>query len=194
MGTRTDAARAEVLAARQGLAEEVDRLEAAGRAAVDIPARIRREPAKLAGAAAGAAFLLAGGPGRLLRRMRGGGKDKAGASILPDEVLRSLRKRGSDGERTKKELEKDFARSLERKDPKGQDIAIGATAATLISNILKPVTQRAGKRLAEELFDADRETASESLRKVRRDRGSGAKDADRSTRRGRVAEWQTRQP
>ena len=175
MGTRTDAARAEVLAARQGLAEEVDRLEAAGRAAVDIPARIRREPAKLAGAAAGAAFLLAGGPGRLLRRLRGERKDKAGTSILPDEVLRSLRKRGSDGERTKKELEKDFARYLERKDPKGQDIAIGATAAALISNILKPVTQRAGKRLAEELFDADRETASESLRKLREDRASGAK-------------------
>ena len=172
MATRTDAARAEVLAARQGLAEEVDRLEAAGRAAVDIPARIRREPAKLAGAAAGAAFLLAGGPGRLLRRLRGGGKDES--SILPDDILKSLRKRGNDGQKTKKELEKDFARYLERKDPKGQDIALGATAAALISNILKPVTQRAGKRLAEELFDADRETASESLKTVRSRRNDSA--------------------
>ena len=174
MGTRTDAARAEVVAARQGLADEVDRLEAAGRAAVDVPARLRREPAKVVGAAAGAAFLIAGGPGRLLRRLRGrGGKDEA--SILPDDILRSLRKRGNDGEKAKKELEKDFARYLEKKDPKAQDIALGATAAALISNILKPVTQRAGRRLAEELFDADRETASESLRKVRRDRAAGGK-------------------
>ena len=177
MAARTDAARAEVLAARQGLAEEVDRLEAAGRAAVDIPARIRREPAKILGAAGGAAFLLAGGPGRLLRRLTGRG-DKDAGSILPDEVLKSLRKRGSDGERTKKELEKDFARYLERKDPKGKDIALGATAAALISNVLRPVTQRAGRRLAEELFDADRETASESLRKLRADRNSSTKDHD----------------
>lgn len=176
MAARTDAARTEVLAARNGLAEEVDRLEAAGRAAVDIPARIRREPAKVLGAAGGAAFLLAGGPGRLLRRLTGrGGKDAA--SILPDEVLKSLRKRGSDGERTKKELEKDFARYLEKKDPtKAKDVAIGATAAALVANVLRPVTQRAGRRLAEELFDADRETASESLSKVRshrRNRPSG---------------------
>ena len=171
MAARTDAARAEVLAARQGLGEEIDRLEAAGRAAVDIPARIRREPAKLAGAAAGAAFLLAGGPGRLLRRFTGRGGAKDAGSILPDEVLKSLRKRGSDGERTKKELEKDFARYLEKKDPtKAKDIAVGATAAALLANVLRPVTQRAGRRLAEELFDADRETAGESLRKVRADR------------------------
>ena len=44
MGARTDAARAEVLAAREGLDEELVRLEASGRAAVDIPARLKREP------------------------------------------------------------------------------------------------------------------------------------------------------
>jgi hypothetical protein len=178
VAARTDAARAEVLAAREGLAAEVDRLEAAGRAAVDIPARIRREPAKILGAAAGAAFLLAGGPGRLLRRLTGRG-DKDAGSILPDEVLKSLRKRGADGERTKKDLEKDFARYLDKKDPKAKDVALGATAAALIANVLRPVTQRAGRRLAEELFDADRETSSESLRKVRADRTSGGKAGGR---------------
>ena len=70
MGSRTDAARAEVLARRAALAEELVRLEASGRAAVDIPARVRRAPAQTAGAAAGAAFLLLGGPGRILRRMK----------------------------------------------------------------------------------------------------------------------------
>ena len=67
----------------------------------------------------------------------------------------------------------DFAKYLESRSTKGKDIAVGATAAALISNILRPVTQRAGRRLAEELFDADRETAIESLRKIRRDRESG---------------------
>jgi hypothetical protein len=169
VGARTDAARADVVAARKDLADEVDRLEAAGRAAVDIPARLRREPAKVVGAAAGAAFLVAGGPGRLLRRLTGrkGNVDKA--SIIPEAIQRGLGKRGADGEKTKKQLEKDFAKYLESRGSKdkGAALAIGGTAAQLISNVLKPVTQRAGRRLAEELFDADRETARESLRKVR---------------------------
>lgn len=174
MGTRTDAARADVVAAREGLGEELVRLEAAGRAAVDIPARLRREPAKVVGAAAGAAFLIAGGPGRLLRRLTGRkGVDKA--SIIPEAIQRGLGKRGADGEKTKRQLEKDFAKYLETKGgkTKGADLAIGATAASLISNVLKPVTQRAGRRLAEELFDADRETARESLRKVRSRQSDG---------------------
>ena len=174
MAARTDAARAEVVAAREGLVEEIVRLEAAGRAAVDVPARLRREPAKVAGAAAGAAFLLAGGPGRLLRRLRGKRDDAAESSNLPEAIRRSLKKRGADGERTRKELENDFAKYLESRSTKRKDIALGATAAALISNVLRPVTQRAGRRLAEELFDADRETASESLREVRSRRGKAA--------------------
>ena len=58
MGSRTDAARAEVLARRAALSDELVRLEASGRAAVDIPARMRRAPAQTAGVAAGAAFLV----------------------------------------------------------------------------------------------------------------------------------------
>ena len=65
MGTRTDAAQAAVVAAREELAEQVDRLEAAGRAAVDIPAKVKANPAKAAGVAAGGARLARGGPKRL---------------------------------------------------------------------------------------------------------------------------------
>ena len=180
MATRTDAARAEVVAAREGLSDDLVRLEAAGRAAIDIPARMRREPAKVVGAAAGAAFLLAGGPGRLLRRLRRAGRDDADAtSNLPEDIRRSLKKRGADGERTRRELEKDFARYLESRSEKGRDVAFSSTAAALLSNLLKPLTQRAGRRLAEELFDADRATASESLKKVRDDRNASAKGRGR---------------
>ena len=70
MGTRTDAALARVVAARADLAEEVDRLEAAGRAAVDIPAKIKRSPAKAAAIAGGGAFLVLGGPKRVFRKAR----------------------------------------------------------------------------------------------------------------------------
>lgn len=102
MGARTDAARAEVVAARLGLRTEVDRLEASGRSAVDIPAKVRREPVKTAGLAAGAAFLVAGGPKRVLRGVRRavlGPEPPLPKSMLPDEVEKTLRKMGSDGDR-----------------------------------------------------------------------------------------------
>src|SRR4249920_2696556 len=104
MGARTDAARSEVLAARAGLDEELVRLEAAGRAAVDIPARLRREPAKVLGAAGGAAFLLLGGPKRVLqgisKAVRGPGADIP-KSMLPPEVEKTLKKLGPDGEKVR---------------------------------------------------------------------------------------------
>ena len=46
MGTRTDAALEALVAARADFDTEVDRLEAAGRAAVDVPAKVRANPAK----------------------------------------------------------------------------------------------------------------------------------------------------
>ena len=57
MAEDTAAARARVLAARADLAEQLTMLEASGRAAVDIPARIRRAPAKAAAIAGGVAVL-----------------------------------------------------------------------------------------------------------------------------------------
>jgi hypothetical protein len=177
VAARTDAARAEAVAAREGLVEELVRLEAAGRAAVDVPARLRREPAKVAGAAAGAAFLLAGGPGRIVRRlrraMRGPSADVP-ASMLPPEIERTLKKLGPDGDRVRGTLERDFARYLDERAPERRERDLGGTVSTLLSNVLKPVTQRAGRRLAEELFDADRATSSDALRDVRSRRKRGS--------------------
>ena len=61
MGEGSDAARAQVLAAREALADELERLEASARTAVDVPAKVRRNPGKAVGVAAGAGFLLVGG-------------------------------------------------------------------------------------------------------------------------------------
>jgi len=102
VGTRTDAALAQVVAARADLDAERDRLEAAGGAAVDIPAKVRREPVKTAGVAAGAAFLALGGPKRLFRRVKTairGEEDPLPSELLPDEVNKVLKKLGSDGKK-----------------------------------------------------------------------------------------------
>ena len=71
VATETDAARDRVLAARAALGEELEILEASARAAVDVPAKIRRSPGKAAAVAGGdglprarrAAARLPRGPG-----------------------------------------------------------------------------------------------------------------------------------
>jgi hypothetical protein len=163
------AARDEVLAARRGLEDEVVRLEASARAAVDIPARIRRQPAKVLGAAGGAAFLLLGGPKRLFRRARRtifGPDADLPKSMLPDEVEKTLQKMGSDGDRVRGTLEREFAKYLDSTAPERRDRDLVGVASGLLSNLLKPASVRAGRQFAERLFDPDGPSFAEGLRKA----------------------------
>ena len=186
MGTRTTAARAEVVAAREGLAEEAVRLEAAGRAAVDIPARLRREPAKVAGAATGAAFLLLGGPGRVVRGVRRaifGPNADLPKSMLPPEVEKTLRKLGPDGEKVRGTLEREFASYLDEKAPERRERDLGLLAGGLVGSLLRPVTIRAGKQLAERLLNTDPATFADALGRARARQGS-AHDASNGSGKG----------
>ncbi|HET9852855.1 MAG TPA: hypothetical protein VFP56_10145 [Candidatus Limnocylindrales bacterium] len=177
MGARTDAARAEVLAARAGLDEELVRLEASGRAAVDIPARLKREPAKVLGTAGGAAFLLLGGPKRVFKGVRRailGPKADMPKSMLPKEIDQELRKMGDDGERVRRKLEREFANYLDENAEARKERDLGATTAVLLGGVLKPVVQRFGKQLAERALDPDSGTFAEALKRTR-ERQNGAK-------------------
>ncbi len=170
MGARTDAARAEVLAARAELDEELVRLEAAGRAAIDIPARLKREPAKVLGAAGGAAFLLLGGPKRVfkgLRRAVSGPNADLPKSMLPPEVEKTLKKLGPDGEKVRGTLEREFASYLDEKAPERKERDLGATLAVLLGGVLKPVVTRVGKQLAERALDPDGPSFTEGVRRAR---------------------------
>jgi len=170
VGKGTDAARAEVLAAREGLGEELVRLEAAGRAAVDIPARLRREPAKVLGAAGGAAFLLLGGPNRAFEGIRraifGPGADLP-KSMLPPEVEKTLKKLGPDGEKVRGTLEREFADYLEEKAPQRKQRDLAAVAAGLLGGALRPVTERAGRQLIQRLLEPDGAIFADDLRRAR---------------------------
>jgi hypothetical protein len=183
VGKGTDAARAEVLAARAGLGEELVRLEAAGRAAVDIPARLRREPAKVLGAAGGAAFLLLGGPKRAFQGIRRAIFGKAAElpkSMLPPEVEKTLKKLGPDGEKVRGTLEREFADYLDEKAPQRKQRDITALAAGLLGGALRPVTERAGRELLQRLFEPDTDTFGDAIRRAR-SRQSGT---DASSRNG----------
>lgn len=170
MGARTHAARAEVVAARAGLIDEVARLEASGRSAIDLPAKARENPIEAAALAAGSAFLLLGGPRRVLRALRRavrGPAPELPPSLLPDEVERTLRKLGRDGDKVRGTLERDFARFLEERTAKGREKDLSETVGGLLSSLLEPAAKRAGKQLAEQLFSPEGSSFGPALERAR---------------------------
>lgn len=170
MGARTNAARTEVLAARDGLEAEVVQLEAAGRAAADIPARLRNDPVRVGGVAAAAAFMLLGGPKRMLRGARRavfGGRAEMPKSMLPGEVEAVLRRLGPDGDKVRGTLEREFARFLESRAPQRRDSDLVGLAGGLIANALRPASVRAGREFAERLFHPDGPSFATGLRKAK---------------------------
>lgn len=170
MGTRTDAALAQVVAARADLGEQVDRLEAAGRAAVDVPAKVRSNPAKAAGIAAGGAFLAVGGPKRLFRRARRaitGKEEELPSELLPKDVEKALRKIGTDGSKVRGTLERDFAKYLDQraKDRKKEGVTAAITAVAL--SAIRPVAIRSGRQIAERMLDPNGPAFAEQIEKIR---------------------------
>lgn len=181
MGEGTLAARAEVLAARAALDGEIERLEAAGRAAVDIPAKVRANPARTAGLAAGAGFLLLGGPGRLFRGARNavfGPPDPLPKSMLPDEIEKALRTLGKDGDRVRGTIEREFARYLKKTSKERTDRDLGGFAALMLTLLAKPAATRIGRQLAEELANPDRAAFEAALTRVRDRRASSGAGSD----------------
>jgi hypothetical protein len=182
VGTRTDAALAQVVAARADLDAELDRLEAAGRAAVDIPAKVKREPVKAAGVAAGAAFLALGGPKRLFRRVKTairGEEDPLPSELLPDEVNKVLKKLGSDGKKVQVTLDKEFAKYLDDRAKERKKEGVLAAVVALGTTALRPVAIRTGRQLVERMLNPDGPSFEEQMKRLRerrRDKPEGSGD------------------
>ena len=146
MAARTDAARAEVVAAREDFAAEFQRLGPATREAVDVPAKIRKAPVQSAALAGGAAFLLLGGPRRVIGRTRRaifGAPPPFPPSMLPDEVERTIRNLGPDGDRVRGSLERGFAAYLDQ-----QGSFAERTVRTATGDALSTIIRYAGRGVA----------------------------------------------
>ena len=171
MAAEADAARERVLAARAELAIEVERLEASARAAVDIPAKLKRNPARAAAVVGGVGFVALGGPRRLFRRAKSaivGPDQPLPESMLPEEVEKTLRRLGTDGERIRGTLERDFADYLKvtqkRRGP--------ALRQTLYYAVTLPLIRRGGRLAVEWFLQPDQRAAQlEALRSRLRARG-----------------------
>ena len=165
MATETDAARDRVLAARAALGDELETLEASVRAAVDIPAKIKRSPAKAAAIAGSAVFVAVGGPGRAFRagkRAVTGEQSALPKGLLPKEVEKTLRKLGEDGEKVRGALERDFA-DYAKKASKDR----AAPRAMLLTSVARPLLSMGAKQAAKWLFRPDEAGFQARLAQVR---------------------------
>jgi hypothetical protein len=164
VATETDAARERVLEARRALGEELETLEASARNAVDIPAKVRRHPARTAAIAGGTAFVVVGGPRRVFRRAKRavrGPEAPLPKVMLPDEIEKTLRKLGSDGDKVRGTLERDFATytSSRAKDR-------SRLRTLLFVAVIQPLLVRASRAAAEAVFSTDEEGFQARLAQV----------------------------
>ena len=170
MGTEAEAARAEVLAAREAFSGELARLEAAGRAAVDIKAKVKRSPAKAAGLVAGAGFLAVGGPLKVARgfgRALRGKREPLPPSLLPKEVDKALRGMGDDGAKVRGTLEREFASYLEKRKPEEDKGLLGGIAGAVATGLVVPASRNLAKRMASQLANVDEADFRNALDGVR---------------------------
>jgi hypothetical protein len=171
VATETDAARVRVLAARAALGDELDALEASARAAIDVPAKIRRSPAKAAAVAGSVGFLVLGGPKRIFRAAHRAVRGPTAAfpkRMLPDEIEKTLRELGDDGDKVRGVLERDFAAYSKQA---GKE-RLGLTAL-LTTAVAKPLLGRAAKAAGEWLFRTDDEGFAARLAEVRERAAAG---------------------
>ncbi len=165
MATETDAARDRVLAARTEFDEELIRLEASGRAALDIPAKIRRSPAKAVAVVGGLGFLALKGPQRVVRVTRRVVRGKSAPlpeRMLPDEVEKTLRRMGSDGDKVRGTLERDFAAYAKQSANDRQGIK-----TLLLLTVARPLLARGAKSFGEFLFSTDDPGINARIDKIR---------------------------
>lgn len=161
----------EVAAARAALADELAMLRSSARAAVDVRAKVRRNPGKTAAVVGGASFLAVGGPRKLFRAAKRrvvGEPEPLPASLLPDEVEKAVRALGDDGAKVRGALERGFAGWLDATAKDRRAEARQRSVVNLAMKIGMPVATRAA-----------REVVSRALRETGRGDGPGE---DTSTR------------
>ncbi len=172
-------AREALLASRASLDEELVRLEASARAAADIPAKIRRNPIKAAGLAAGAGFVVVGGPRRLFRRAKTavfGPPEPLPTSMLPKEIDKALGKLGSDGEKVRGTIEREFASYLEETAPQRRNRDLVGMLAGIASLGGRAFALRFGRQLAGRILETDPTQFSAQMDRVRARRSTPGVD------------------
>jgi hypothetical protein len=185
-------ARQAVVDARLAVEKELDDLGIATKAALDIPAKIRRNPVRTVGIGAGAAFLLLGGPKRVLRQVEHRVLPKRRyRKLTPTEVDRAIDRLGDeDQERVRAHIERDFASYLEKQHAKEQPNArksFWGTYDTLMAIVGTAAARELVKRFLEVPQEARTEAAKEDAKASTAEVKAATAEAKASTAEAKAA-------
>ena len=182
-------ARQAVVDARTAVEKELDDLGLATRAAFDIPAKIRRNPVRTVGVGAGAAFLLLGGPKRVLKQVEHRVFPKRRyRKLTPDEIDRAIDRLGEDDrENARAHIERDFASYLEKTHPREQPNARKSLWGTY-DTLMGIVGTAAARELVKRFIDVPPEARQGGRRGGRQGCGRRGQGGDRRRKAARAKE------
>jgi hypothetical protein len=170
------AALRELQAARSDAEAALDGVTDASKRALDLPAKVRRNPLKSAALLGGTGFLLAGGPRRVLRfalgRVRPETRDPH-AGLLPDEIEKVLRDSGlARDPEIRRALDEDFAEYLRKKGRYDPDPTPSTVLWRTFDRLAGPLGTAGARVLVGRIMSAekDREAARADLRAASRAR------------------------
>jgi hypothetical protein len=160
----------EVVAARASLESELVRLEATARAAIDVRAKVKRNPGKTAAAVGGTAFVVLGGPRRIFRSVKHrivGRPDPLPPSLLPDQVEKAVRALGDDGAKVRGALEREFAAFV---DTNRKSESRFLRRVLLTGGV--PIASQVGREIVRRVFDASADDVASREGQIRARTGS----------------------
>ncbi len=167
MADATTEARQGVVAARRAAERELDSLGSSTRAALDIPAKVRRHPVETVGLASGLAFLVLGGPRRVAKaaeRRFLPERAKRPPTLLPKDVDKAIAKLPADDrEQVRAHLERDFATYLEKEHSKEPPTGRQSAWKTY-DMFLGIVGAAAARELTKKLFAIPQETKVDAIK------------------------------
>jgi hypothetical protein len=152
-------------AARTGVAEALDDLTSATQSALDVPAKIRRNPVKAAALVGGTGFLLAGGPRRVVRamgrRIRPQPRPDPYAGLLPAEIEKVLKDSGvAKDPEVRRALNRDFADYLKQKGKYRPEPTAAASFWRTFDKVAGPLGTAGARTLVQRLMEAEHDRAS----------------------------------
>lgn len=155
---------AQLEAAREGVATSLDDLTGATRSALDIPAKIKRNPLKTAALVGGTGFLVVGGPRRVVRfvtrRVLPQPRPDPYAGLLPPEIEKVLKDStvARDPE-VRRALERDFAEYLRNKGKQRREPNAAASFWRTFDRLAGPLGTAGARVMVQRLMEAEQSRA-----------------------------------
>ena len=174
-------AMAELESARAELSASLDHLTDATHAALDIPAKVRRNPVKTALLVGGTGFLLVGGPRRVARyvgRRIFPQRPDPHAGLLPPEIEKVLKDSGvAKDPEVRRALNKDFAEYLKRKGKYQPEPSAQASFWRTFDRVVGPLGTAGARVMVQRLMEAEQDRTY--IRTQRRERASARAAAEK---------------